>query len=90
MLILAGGLGTRLRTVVSDRPKPLAMVGDRLVLPERYWPAQTAISIDDLRRRQGETPRGVFVRHRGDRTLVYVLYGRDRESLRRMVDEFPP
>lgn len=27
--ILAGGLGTRLQTVVSDRPKPLAQVGDR-------------------------------------------------------------
>jgi D-glycero-alpha-D-manno-heptose 1-phosphate guanylyltransferase len=27
--ILTGGLGTRLRTVVSDRPKALAQVGDR-------------------------------------------------------------
>jgi len=27
-LILAGGLGTRLRPVVSDRPKPMAEVGD--------------------------------------------------------------
>jgi D-glycero-alpha-D-manno-heptose 1-phosphate guanylyltransferase len=27
-MILVGGLGTRLRSVVSDRPKPLAMVGD--------------------------------------------------------------
>lgn len=26
-MVLAGGLGTRLRSVVSDRPKPLAMVG---------------------------------------------------------------
>jgi D-glycero-alpha-D-manno-heptose 1-phosphate guanylyltransferase len=26
-MILAGGLGTRLRTVVSDRPKPLASIG---------------------------------------------------------------
>lgn len=28
-IILAGGFGTRLRGVVSDRPKPLALVGDR-------------------------------------------------------------
>lgn len=28
-LILAGGLGTRLRSVVSDRPKPMASIGDR-------------------------------------------------------------
>lgn len=32
MLILAGGLGTRLRPVVSDRPKPLAIVGQKPVL----------------------------------------------------------
>jgi NDP-sugar pyrophosphorylase family protein len=28
-LILAGGLGTRLRPVVSDKPKPMAAVGDK-------------------------------------------------------------
>lgn len=28
-ILLAGGLGTRLRAVVSDRPKPMALIGDR-------------------------------------------------------------
>lgn len=28
-VLLAGGLGTRLRLVVSDRPKPMALIGDR-------------------------------------------------------------
>ncbi|GLC82475.1 nucleotidyltransferase family protein [Lacrimispora brassicae] len=28
-VLLAGGLGTRLRSVVSDRPKPMALVGDK-------------------------------------------------------------
>lgn len=28
-ILLAGGLGTRLRSVVSDRPKPMALVGDK-------------------------------------------------------------
>lgn len=32
MLIVAGGLGTRLRPVVSDLPKPLAVVGSRPIL----------------------------------------------------------
>ena len=32
MLILAGGKGTRLRSAVSDRPKPLAMVGGKPIL----------------------------------------------------------
>ena len=32
MLLLAGGLGTRLRAAVDDRPKPLALVGDRPIL----------------------------------------------------------
>jgi len=68
----------------------IAMVGDRLVLPEKYWPAQTVISLGDLRRRQGETALGVFRRQRSDGTLVYVLYGHDPDSLRKMVEEFPP
>jgi dTDP-glucose pyrophosphorylase len=32
ILIQAGGLGTRLRSVVGDKPKPLALVGDRPIL----------------------------------------------------------
>lgn len=32
ILIQAGGLGTRLRSIVDDRPKPLALVGDRPIL----------------------------------------------------------
>ena len=28
-ILLAGGLGTRLRSVVSDRPKPMALNEDR-------------------------------------------------------------
>ena len=32
MLLLAGGKGTRLRSVVSDRPKPLAVVGGRPII----------------------------------------------------------
>lgn len=28
-ILLAGGLGTRLRSVVSDRPKPMALIGDK-------------------------------------------------------------
>lgn len=28
-LLLAGGLGTRLRSVVSDRPKPMALIGEK-------------------------------------------------------------
>ena len=31
-IILAGGLGTRLRSVVSDRPKPMALVEG-----SRFW-----------------------------------------------------
>jgi len=32
MLILAGGLGTRLRSCVADRPKPLALVGSQPII----------------------------------------------------------
>lgn len=41
-VILAGGLGTRLRTLVSDRPKPMALVAGRPFLEHilRYWRSQ--------------------------------------------------
>lgn len=28
-ILLAGGLGTRLRSVVSDRPKPMALIQEK-------------------------------------------------------------
>ncbi|KZR79931.1 D-glycero-alpha-D-manno-heptose 1-phosphate guanylyltransferase [Prochlorococcus marinus str. MIT 1342] len=41
-VILAGGLGTRLQSVVSDRPKPMALVNGRPFLEHliKYWIAQ--------------------------------------------------
>ncbi|WP_445772197.1 sugar phosphate nucleotidyltransferase [Rheinheimera sp.] len=38
-VILAGGMGTRLRSVVTDRPKPMALVSGRPFLEHllRYW-----------------------------------------------------
>lgn len=42
LLILAGGKGTRLRSVVSDRPKPLAMVGGRPMIDTVLAQAATA------------------------------------------------
>lgn len=42
VLILAGGLGTRLRTVIADRPKPMAEVAGRPFLEHiiLYWRRQ--------------------------------------------------
>ena len=41
-VILAGGLGTRLRSVVADRPKPMALVAGRPFLEHlmQYWHKQ--------------------------------------------------
>jgi D-glycero-alpha-D-manno-heptose 1-phosphate guanylyltransferase len=41
-IILAGGLGTRLRTVVNDRPKPMANIAGRPFLEHllEYWSSQ--------------------------------------------------
>jgi D-glycero-alpha-D-manno-heptose 1-phosphate guanylyltransferase len=41
-VVLAGGLGTRLRAIVSDRPKPMAIVAGRPFLEHllRYWTQQ--------------------------------------------------
>ena len=42
LLILAGGFGTRLKTVVSDRPKPLAPIGEKpfLYFQIKSWKEQ--------------------------------------------------
>jgi D-glycero-alpha-D-manno-heptose 1-phosphate guanylyltransferase len=41
-IILAGGFGTRLRSLVNDRPKPMAPIGDRpfLAILLDYWARQ--------------------------------------------------
>lgn len=41
-IILAGGLGTRLRSIISDVPKPMALINDRPFLAHQldYWIAQ--------------------------------------------------
>ena len=35
-ILLAGGLGTRLRSVVSDRPKPMALIEGRPFMAVSY------------------------------------------------------
>ena len=35
-VLLAGGLGTRLRSVVSDRPKPMALIEGRPFMAVSY------------------------------------------------------
>ena len=42
LLVLAGGFGTRLKTIVSDRPKPLAPIGDKpfLFFQIKSWKEQ--------------------------------------------------
>ena len=41
-VILAGGLGTRLRSIIPNLPKPMAPIGDRPFLEYQldYWIAQ--------------------------------------------------
>jgi D-glycero-alpha-D-manno-heptose 1-phosphate guanylyltransferase len=63
-LILAGGLGTRLRSVVSDRPKPVAEVAGRPFLErlleqlERYGYTRAVLCVgyqaDQIRSRLGD------------------------------------
>jgi dTDP-glucose pyrophosphorylase len=42
MFVLAGGLGSRLRSVVNDRPKPLAVVGGKPILETLLMQAYAA------------------------------------------------
>jgi D-glycero-alpha-D-manno-heptose 1-phosphate guanylyltransferase len=72
-ILLAGGLGTRLRTVVSDVPKPMAPVGGRPVLEHLfdYWIGQGVTEIvlnighkaDVISSHFGDQYRGLPVRY---------------------------
>lgn len=46
-ILLAGGLGTRLRSVVSDRPKPMALIEDRPFM-DYVVRGLTRFGIDDI------------------------------------------
>jgi hypothetical protein len=59
--------------------------GDKLVLPEQFWPSQTVITLADLKRRMEETSSGVFGRKRDDGTTVVVIYGRDAAALEKAI-----
>ncbi len=60
-IILAGGLGTRLQTVVNDVPKPMAPVNGR---PFLYWLLQYC-------KRQGITEVVLSIGYKGDTVLQY-------------------
>jgi hypothetical protein len=66
----------------------LTCVGDRLVLDREYHDAYlpwTAKELADLKE-QGD--HGVLRRRLTDGTRVYLIYGRDRDAIRRAIDEF--
>lgn len=71
MILLCGGLGTRLRAVVNDRPKPMALIGERPFL----------VQLLDWYRRQG-VPRFVLAAgFRGDNIQSYFAQDSDVDVL---------
>ncbi len=68
-VILAGGLGTRLQTVVSDRPKPLATIQDRPFLD---------LLVDDLLH-QGLRRFVLCISHQREQIVAHFQARRDAE-----------
>lgn len=81
VLILAGGLGTRLRSVLSDRPKALAPIGDKPFLQIQM----------EMLRDQGARKFVLCVGYRSEQVLdqfgdgsrlgIEIDYSEERESL---------
>jgi len=69
VVILAGGLGKRMRSIVDDRPKPMATIRGRPFLD---------ILIDDLTR-QGLRRLILCVGHRGDQIVAHLRSRTDVE-----------
>jgi len=65
-LILAGGLGTRLQGVVSDRPKPMALIAGKPFLEHQIH----------LLKKQGVTEIILAVHHMADKIKSYFGNGR--------------
>ncbi len=74
MLILAGGMGTRLRSVVNNVPKPMAPVMGKpfLELLVEYWRGQGIRRIVFLIGYMGEAIRAHFGDQYGDIKIEYV------------------
>jgi D-glycero-alpha-D-manno-heptose 1-phosphate guanylyltransferase len=74
-VILAGGLGTRLRSVVSDVPKPMAPVGGRPFLEYQldYWINQGITRFVLSVGYRHEAITGYFGSHYKDVQLEYVI-----------------
>ncbi len=80
-LILAGGLGTRLRTVMDDRPKPLAWVADRPFLEYLIMQVKNQGFIDIVLciGYLGEQIQNYF--GDGNRWGVHLSYSQEKELL---------
>lgn len=73
-IILAGGLGTRLRSVVSDVPKPMALVNNKPFLWHlfRYWSSQSIQHFIVSIGYKGEVIRNYFGDNFGSARIDYV------------------
>ncbi len=80
-IILAGGMGTRLRGVVSDVPKPMAPVGGKpfleyLILQLKRWNILDVVLSVGYKK---ETIRSYF--ENGDRFGIHITYSDEKEPL---------
>lgn len=80
-IILAGGLGTRLRAIVSDRPKPMVTIGERPVVEYQIEYLRDA-GIEEVILAVGYMADAIE-EHFGDgrRFEVRVCYAHERELL---------
>lgn len=80
-LVLAGGLGTRLRELINDRPKPMAPIAGRpfleylIIQLKRYELNDIVLCIGYL----GEYIKGYF--GHGSRWGVHISYSQENEPL---------
>lgn len=96
-VILAGGMGTRLKSVVSDLPKPMAPVAGRpflgylLALLERQGITEVVLSVGHLRERiidaLGDRHGGVRLRYAVEETPLGT--GGALRAALNMVDVYP-
>lgn len=67
----------------------VTVIGDHVVLPERYWPDRTGVELATIEKALANGENGKLERVLSDGTHVLVLYAQNESEMKTLVDALP-